>query len=273
MSSIKKSKSPKNRYELLQDGVAILYIIKNGVQVETKLDSKYVDIVKEYSWFIMGQTKTNQGYVGFSRKIKGTTVYYKLHRLILGVEDENVLVDHINRNRFDNRESNLRIASRSENAYNSSKFRNVNSKFKGVRKTSSGTFECSLRVDGETIYLGSYLTELEAVKVYDENARIYHGEFAATNVSLGLVCEEKLRGVTVNKHYVGKKKDVWYNNYRGVSRQKKSNKNPWRAYITFKGEHIRIGGFATEEEAAMAYDKKAKELLGSLARLNFPDRE
>jgi len=67
------------------------------------------------------------------------------------------------------------------------------------------------------------------------------------------------------------RKNMWYSNYAGVSREKNSNKNPWRAYITFKGKHIRLGGFKTEEEAALAYDKKARELFGSVAKLNFPD--
>ena len=36
-------------------------------------------------------------------------------------------------------------------------------------------------------------------------------------------------------------------------------------------KHIRLGCYATKEEAARAYDKKAKELHGEFARLNFPD--
>lgn len=272
MSSIKKSKSPKNKYRLLENGIAILYIYRKGSLVETKIDSKYLDIVERFNWFIMGQTKTQQGYVGFSRKVNGRTVYFKLHRLILGVKDESVFVDHINRDRFDNRECNLRIASRFENSYNSSKRKSTKSKFKGVRKTSTGMFECSIRVRGKSIHLGTFLTELEAVKVYDENAILHHEKFAATNVSLSLISTEEIKNISVNRYYTYKKENVWYSNYRGVSRQVNSTKKPWRAYITFNGKQIRIGGFATEEEAALAYDKKAKELLGSSARLNFPDK-
>lgn len=46
---------------------------------------------------------------------------------------------------------------------------------------------------------------------------------------------------------------------------------PWRAVITQDGESIFLGFFATEVEAAQAYDAKAKELRGEFARLNFPD--
>lgn len=198
-SSIKKSKRVKNRYDILDDGTAILYITRKGQQVPTKIDVKYLPIIQKFNWFIMGQTETNQGYVGFSRKDKGKTTYYKLHRLILGVEDESIFVDHINRDRFDNRECNLRTTTRFQNAYNCSKYKGTVNRFKGVRRTSSGKYECSIRANGKTLYLGTFSTELEAAKVYDENAKIYHGEFAATNVSLGLVTEEELKDVLVIK--------------------------------------------------------------------------
>ena len=47
---------------------------------------------------------------------------------------------------------------------------------------------------------------------------------------------------------------------------------PYRAYIgDGKGGHIKLGRYATGEEAARARDKKAKELHGEFAYLNFPD--
>jgi hypothetical protein len=48
-------------------------------------------------------------------------------------------------------------------------------------------------------------------------------------------------------------------------------KKPWRAYITPRGQkRINIGHYETAEEAAKAYDQKAKELFGEYAKVNFP---
>ena len=56
--------------------------------------------------------------------------------------------------------------------------------------------------------------------------------------------------------------------YKGVSANKSSYKNkPWRARIFYKKE-IHIGSFATQEEAAIAYNKTAKKLYGEFANLN-----
>lgn len=54
--------------------------------------------------------------------------------------------------------------------------------------------------------------------------------------------------------------------YRGVS----VLQHKWRASIQYKYQHIHIGLFINPEEAARAYDKKAVELFGEFAMLNFP---
>jgi len=43
----------------------------------------------------------------------------------------------------------------------------------------------------------------------------------------------------------------------------------WRSEITHQGKRYVPGAFRTEEEAARAYDNKARELLGEKAILNF----
>jgi hypothetical protein len=56
--------------------------------------------------------------------------------------------------------------------------------------------------------------------------------------------------------------------YKGVFRDKKTGK--WCAKVCHQGRRYWLGTFASEVEAAQAYDRKAAELFGDFARLNFP---
>jgi hypothetical protein len=49
------------------------------------------------------------------------------------------------------------------------------------------------------------------------------------------------------------------------------NRDRWQAAITCKGKKFHVGLFDDEVEAARARDRKAIELFGQFARLNFPE--
>ena len=55
------------------------------------------------------------------------------------------------------------------------------------------------------------------------------------------------------------------NGFKGVSIEN----NRFRAAIKYQSKTIHLGNFKTEEDAAKAYDKKATELFGEFAYLNF----
>jgi len=55
--------------------------------------------------------------------------------------------------------------------------------------------------------------------------------------------------------------------YRGVGYNKQHRR--WMAWLNQPGKKTHLGMFATEEEAARAYDERAKKVLGSKAILNF----
>ena len=48
---------------------------------------------------------------------------------------------------------------------------------------------------------------------------------------------------------------------------KKANK--WHARIKHNGQQIHLGYYTDESEAGRVYDRKAKELFGVFAKLNF----
>ncbi len=61
--------------------------------------------------------------------------------------------------------------------------------------------------------------------------------------------------------------------YRGVFlRSKRCSKfRPWVARVKSFDQNCHLGYFATPQDAARAYDRKARELFGEFAFLNFPD--
>lgn len=59
--------------------------------------------------------------------------------------------------------------------------------------------------------------------------------------------------------------------YRGVSLYARDNWKRWQATLSYNGKRYRAGIFATEEEAAVAWNKMALRIVGSAAikRLNI----
>lgn len=103
-----------------------------------------------------------------------------MHRLILGAPLR-ALVDHINGDGLDNRRSNLRLASPSQNGANQLS-RTGSSRFKGVSwSRRDQNWAAFIHVDRRTRPLGRYSSEEEAAKAYDAAAREAFGRFAAVN--------------------------------------------------------------------------------------------
>ena len=119
------------------------------------------------------------GYV--SIKIDGRR--YFAHRLaflyILGRFPEEQ-VDHINRDRSDNRWKNLREATASENQRNVSSWSTNTSGYKGVTFIARlSKYQAQIRHNSKYIYLGIFDCPQEAASAYNAAARELHGDFAA----------------------------------------------------------------------------------------------
>lgn len=105
-----------------------------------------------------------------------------MHRFILN-PPVGMIVDHINHNGLDNRLSNIRICTRTENARNNRKRKSKStSKYKGVswnRQLNAWTAYIMLNKD--LIALGKFSNEDDAARAYNKAALIYHKEFACLN--------------------------------------------------------------------------------------------
>jgi len=105
-----------------------------------------------------------------------------MHRQIMGFP-EGLVVDHRNLDGLDNRRSNLRLATHSQNRCNA----NLNkaacsSKYRGVHWAKKAKrWRAHLESQGKRIELGHFDNEIDAAKAYDKAAKKYHGEFARLN--------------------------------------------------------------------------------------------
>jgi hypothetical protein len=99
-----------------------------------------------------------------------------LHKLLTGADR----TDHGDGNGLNNRRANLRPCTHAENMRNGRK-RTVR-RFKGAFKHTNGaSWFSQICVNRSRVYGGSFPTEEEAARSYDDLARKYHGEFARLN--------------------------------------------------------------------------------------------
>jgi hypothetical protein len=105
-----------------------------------------------------------------------------MHRLVCN-PPEGLLVDHINRDKLDNRRENLRPCTVQQNFYNIDKRpSNRGSKYKGVRYCKDKKrYLVFVSYDSQRLRVGSFKCEIEAARAYNEAAKKYQGEFAYLN--------------------------------------------------------------------------------------------
>ena len=127
----------------------------------TLIDLDDVDKVKDYKWCILSAS----GYV--STNIKGLNM--RLHRFIMDCP-EDMVVDHINHDRLDNRKSNLRICTRQQN--------NMNRKCAGItyHKT-TGKWIAQIAYNHNHMYLGSFDKKEDAIQARKQAEIEYFGEY------------------------------------------------------------------------------------------------
>lgn len=118
--------------------------------------------------------KFGRGYLGVALKDR----IYSAHRiawLITYGRWPTGEIDHINRDKSDNRLSNLRDVPKSINGHNKGPSRRNSSGFKGVSLTRSGTWNAQIKVDGRRHNLGTFKTKEAAAEAYRiAAARLVH---------------------------------------------------------------------------------------------------
>lgn len=145
------------------------------------VDDKDFKFLSQWNWHLRKTLNKERFYaVRMSPRVKGKQTVIKMHSLIIGTP-KGMDTDHINGDGLDNRKSNLRICTRSENCLNRRRHSNNKSGYKGVFwHKQSKKWEVSIQINKKQITIGRFENIKEAIKVC-KNARIkYHKEFANT---------------------------------------------------------------------------------------------
>lgn len=180
------------------------------------------------------------GYIHVVLSCDSNKKTYKVHQLVAMAflnhkpNGYKIVVDHINNIKTDNRLENLQLISQRENV---SKDRKGSSKYTGVYCDKNvNKWRSTIVINGKTKYLGTFDTEEEASKYYQD----------------ALKSIEEGADIKVKIHKYSSK-------YKGVNFDKSRCK--WRSTIVINGKQKYLGRFKCELAASHAYQKALKELL------------
>lgn len=167
-----RTRLDKNEIITYEDYAEIVLYDGNQNEIaRTLIDLEDIDKLKDYKWAVQ------KGYA--TTKSIGKTL--SLHRLIFDLDDT-VAVDHINHNTLDNRKSNLRIVSLSENGMNKNIQSNNISGITGVYfNEKSNLWYAQIKKDGITIPIGSSKDYVEAIEMRLKAEEELFGEYSLNN--------------------------------------------------------------------------------------------
>jgi hypothetical protein len=124
------------------------------------LDDQDKHLLKKYHWYL------SEGYALAMIDGKKT----RMHHLILP-KKKGFEIDHINRNRSDNRRCNLRYVTSSQNTMNSSKRSDNTSGYRGVWwDKEKKKWRVEIMMNRKKIYIGTFVDIEDAAKAYKNKA-------------------------------------------------------------------------------------------------------
>lgn len=126
------------------------------VKAHAIVDADIAEWLTQWYWCL-----STLGYVVADRGRK------RLQRIVMGdTASTGYGVDHINRDKLDNRRANLRVVTREENAQNVGSRPGTTSKYRNVCwNEARGLWMAALKANHQTYYLGHFESELEAAEV------------------------------------------------------------------------------------------------------------
>lgn len=131
-------------------------------------DKEDYELIQQYKWYL-----NSNGYIYCSNPKK-----ISLHRLVMGVVNQDCIIDHIHHNKSDNRKSELRIVTGTQNQMNQLP-RKHSSSHTGVSwHKKNKKWIAQISVDRKLKWLGMFEDEREAIEARIKAEQEYYGDYA-----------------------------------------------------------------------------------------------
>ncbi len=127
----------------LKNGVLFLTIWHKGAQFSVKLDPEDYPLLKEHCWRLRPGKYGTKYAVAHTKWKNGVRRTIRMHRIIMGIDDPKVEVDHQDRDGLNNRKINLQLVTKAQNvrlAYSRRRERRINNLADKVPIVSDGPF-------------------------------------------------------------------------------------------------------------------------------------
>lgn len=142
---------------------------------EAIIDAADVPLVQDFNWCVVLRQRT--AYARRCERVGRHSVNIRLHRVLTNAPN-GVLVDHRDGDGLNNRRSNLRFATKSQNAHNMRKPCTNTSGHKGVTwDKRDHKWQAKIMVGGRQRSLGYFEHKADAARAYAEASAELHGEF------------------------------------------------------------------------------------------------
>lgn len=150
------------------------YIRLTGTEDKMICDLDDLEMLKKSTW-----AKNAKGYAKCRKKTDGKMKTVLAHRLVMNAL-KGQIVDHINRNRLDNRKSNLRIVDTKANRVHAELRPGNNSGYAGVERKKN-SWVAMITIDGKYSVIGRFPTKEEAIKARRKAEMDIYGVYSNEN--------------------------------------------------------------------------------------------
>lgn len=141
------------------------------------VDDADYEYLNQWKWYT--RKTANTSYAQRGKRTRGKLVTINMHRLILGLTDPNELCDHIDGNGLNNRRSNIRKCTVSQNAMNRRVQKNNKLGINGVRfDPVYKKYGARITTCNNVVHIGFFDTSNEVKEARIIAEKRYHKEFA-----------------------------------------------------------------------------------------------